>query len=116
MNEERAGVDPRRLPPGWDLDARVLCEGRTKALANSRASVQKFLAEDPNGLVDPLDVVQLYFSLGQLYAYDGQMEAAVTWFEQGLRVAQTRFPASVPQMEQALGVARLHKAHMDNHT
>jgi tetratricopeptide (TPR) repeat protein len=113
--EERAGFEPRSLTPGWDLDARVLCGARTKARATSRAKIEKFLAEDPDGKVDPLDVVQLYFSLGQLHAYDGQMDAAVTWFEKGSQVAEARFPASVPQMQQALGIARLHKAHLDSH-
>src|SRR5690606_35901432 len=117
ISEERSGFEPSSLPAGWDIDSTVLCDARTSHRAESREAVEAFLAGDSRDAIasaDPLDVVQLYFGLGQLYAYDGRMAEAIVAFEKGRAFAQARMPAALGQLDEALGVAYLHKAVIDN--
>src|SRR5437764_4324123 len=52
--------------------------------------------------------------MSELYAYTGKMEEAVRQYLSGYQVALARVPALVPQFEEELGVAYLHKSEMEN--
>ena len=55
------------------------------------------------------------FSLAQLLAYQGRMDEAIAQFQLVLRRRQgRRIAATLPQMEEALGVAYLHRAELIN--
>ena len=56
----------------------------------------------------------MHFLSGQLHSYNGNMAAAVAAFEQAHRIADAEAPDLRPQLHQALGLAHLHKAAMDN--
>ena len=58
--------------------------------------------------------MQAHFGLAQLLAYQGRMDRALERVSTGLRDCPRRVPAATLQMEEALGVAYLHKAEMDN--
>jgi hypothetical protein len=62
----------------------------------------------------PLDVSQEYYALGELYAYPGYMDKAIAQYRKAYEVALAGAPAVVPQIEEELGIAYLHKSEMDN--
>jgi tetratricopeptide (TPR) repeat protein len=117
FSDARAALEAFDKPPGWNMDPRAICEARTGALASARAAIETYLAGENGGDRSPLplvDLMQLYVVLAQLDAYEGRMDRSVAWFGQAHRIAASDVPAARLQMEQALGVARLHKAGMDN--
>ena len=58
--------------------------------------------------------MQLHFGLGQLDAFEGLMDRAIARFQEAAAIAVAQVPAGALQMEEALGIAHLHKAGMDN--
>ncbi len=67
-----------------------------------------------NKSTTPIDVMEVYMSRGQLYAYQGDMAKAVAEWEIAYRIALADVPNAVPLMEEVLGVGYLHKSEMDN--
>ncbi len=116
FTDARASLDTLDKPAGWNMDPRSICEARTQSLAATRASVEAYLAPSNRAVLSaqpPLDVMQLHFGLGQLDAFEGRMERAIARFEEAYRVAAAVPGARLPT-EEALGIAHLHKAGMDN--
>jgi tetratricopeptide (TPR) repeat protein len=129
-------------PADWDQSPSAICQARRQSLAASERSLEAFLSPvrlkpDPAGndgrgagagLASPkrentsareggpsaFDVMQAHFSLAQLHAYAGRMDRALVQYERAYETARTGVPSAVPRMEEALGVAYLHKAGMDN--
>ena len=58
--------------------------------------------------------MQAHFALAQLHAYHGQMDRALDQYQQAYEIARAGVPAATLRMEEALGVAYLHKSEMDN--
>ena len=105
-------------PPDWYANLRNICEARTDAVRAGRERVETFLAP-ANAAAQaersPLDLMELHHGLAQLAAYEGRMDDSIAHFEQAYRLAQQADNAdSILQMQEALGVAWLHKAEMDN--
>jgi hypothetical protein len=104
-------------PPGWDQDLLQACQTRKDTLANATKKMEDLL--DPANAAAlanqaPLDVTQEYYSLGELYAYPGNMDAAIAQYLKGYELAKAQFPAVAPQFEEELGIAYLHKSEMEN--
>jgi tetratricopeptide (TPR) repeat protein len=117
FSEARIALDAFPKAAGWDRDARSMCAARTQALAATQASVEAYLArDDAEGMAarTPVDVMQLHAGLAQIAAYQGRMDAAVAEFEQASHVAAADMPTAALPFEEALGVALLHKAAIDN--
>jgi hypothetical protein len=62
----------------------------------------------------PLDRIQMHYALANLHAYKGEMEQAVEQWRQAYTIAQNEMPAAMPDLEEAMGIAYLHKSEMDN--
>jgi tetratricopeptide (TPR) repeat protein len=104
-------------PGNWNQDPRTICEVRKRSLADATEQVQKYVGPENQAflkLQPPLDVMQAHYAMGQLYAYQGNMDLAVAQYEEAYRVAISDIPAAVPMMEEALGVIHLHKSEMEN--
>ena len=102
---------------GWERDFVLGCQMRTQSLATATESMEKLLAPSNRKAVDqqePLDVMQEHVSLGELYSYQGKMDAAIEQYEEAYRIASERVPRAVPLMEFTLGIARLHRSDMAN--
>jgi hypothetical protein len=98
-----------------DQNLPTLCELRKQLFASAQGLVAKTLAATGGaGALTPIDRAMTYFLKGQLHSYEGRMALAVEAFEQGRRIAAAGAPELLPQMDQALGVAHLHKAEMEN--
>ena len=104
-------------PADWNQDPRTICQARRQSLASSQKSLEEFLSPGKTAARPsrpPFDVMQAYFALGQLHAYQGQMERALEQYQHAYEVARAGVPAATLRMEEALGVAYLHKSEMDN--
>lgn len=107
-------------PDGWEHSPQAICEVHAQAYADSMNFVKQLLdptsehslARSPKS--KPLQFVQLHFVLGQLYSYTGEMAKAVEEFETASKMAATSAPEMSLLLEEALGIAYLHKSEMDN--
>jgi hypothetical protein len=104
-----------RNRPDADENLPTLCELRRQLFTSAQGLVAKTLATagTPGG-AEPLDLAVTYFLKGQLHSYEGKMGLAVEAFDRGRRIAMSDAPDLLPQMNQALGVAYLHKAEIEN--
>jgi len=102
----------------WNMHPQQICEARRSSLAEMIESMTALIAAmkaaGRSPAPDPVDVIQADVILGQIHAYDGRMGETIARFEQAYPGAVKNFPEALPQLEEMLGVAYLHKAEMDN--
>ena len=104
-------------PDDWNRDFQAVCETRKRALAMAVQRMEGLLDPDnPQGLshAKPADVQQAHYALAQFQTYSGNMEAALEHWQAAYRIAQSDIPGMVPQMQEILGTAYLHKSEMEN--
>ena len=102
---------------GWDLDPRAICQARQDSLGAGQQLFDTFFAPASADLRKgrpPFELMQAHLGLAQLLAYQGSMARAVENYGQAYQLALSSVPAAVPQVEEMLGVALLHKAGMDS--
>jgi len=107
----------RNVPGRLDAAASLptFCQLRRDLIASAQELVVKALAGDGNLVPsNQVDRAQTYFLKAQLHAFEGQMDLAIEAFEQAGRIAEVETPDQVLQITQALGIAHLHKAEMEN--
>jgi tetratricopeptide (TPR) repeat protein len=106
-------------PTDWNQDPPTMCQMRRESLASSQTLLENSLSPDRQNAPasrSPFDLMQAHFALAQLHAYDGRMDRAVAQYQHAYETARSGVPAASLRMEEALGVAHLHKAGMDNDT
>jgi tetratricopeptide (TPR) repeat protein len=104
-------------PEGWSQNLRALCQIRQQSLASVIDDVKKSLdPANPEGVAHgrPLDVIQMRYALANLYAYDGEMDKAIEQWQAAYQVAESQVTGALPELEEVLGIAYLHKSEMDN--
>src|SRR5208283_343104 len=104
-------------PPGWEQDPRVSCKIRKDSLAGAIDRLNQALnppARELRNKASSFDLVQQHYGLAQLYSYQGNMDQAIEHWEQALSIATAEIPAGVPQLEEVLGIAYLHRSEMRN--
>ena len=102
---------------GWDRDFVLGCQMRSQSLAAATESLEKLLAPSNRQALDqqqPLDVMQEHVALGELYSYQGKMDAAIEQYEEAYGIASEKVLRAVPLMEFTLGIAHLHRSDMVN--
>lgn len=103
-------------PDGWSQDLRALCQIRKDSFASVIDLLEKNLiaaGPDETGHT-PLDIIQTRYALANLYAYQGQMDKSVEQWENAYHMASDQLPQALPELEEVLGTAYLHKSEMDN--
>lgn len=104
-------------PEGWSQDLRALCRLRQQSLASVTEQIEKSLDPgNPEGLARgrPLDVIQMHYALANLFAYRGEMEKAIEEWQAAYQIAKSQLNGAMPELEEVLGIAYLHKSEMDN--
>jgi len=104
-------------PTDWNQDPQTICRMRRTSLASSQASLEGSLSParpSAGASRSPFDLMQAHFALAQLHAYDGRMDRALAQYQQAYDAARSGVAAAIQRMEEALGVAHLHKAGMEN--
>ena len=104
-------------PVDWNQSPRLICEFRQQAVDRVNAALSKILAPESASMraaYTPKEVIEGYVALGQLAAYTGDMGRTVTEFERAYKLAKTDNQAALPDLEQMLAIASVHKAGFDN--
>ena len=110
----------RAMPEGWGQDLRAVCNTYRQSPLTLMKELEAIMdpANKESRLHDkatkPVDVMEVYMAMGNLYAYQGEMAKAVAEWEIAYRIALADVPRGVPLMEEVLGVGYLHKSEMDN--
>ena len=104
-------------PDGWNQDLHQMCEIRQKSMSSVIDTVEKQLdPSNPDGVIkkSPLDQIQMHYALANLYSYRGEIDKAVEQWLQAYDIASAGLPAAMPELEEVLGIAYLHKSEMEN--
>ena len=117
FSEAGTALNNLEKPADWNQSSRLICEYRQQAVDRVNAALSKVLASEAQSVrptYTPLEVIEGHVSLGQLAAYTGDMARTVTEFEQAYRLAERDNPAALPDLEQMLAIASVHRAEIDN--
>jgi len=98
--------------PGWEQDLRAICEARRQSLARTVERLDRLL--DGPGRVGSPDPSQMRYVVGELQAYQGNMGETISRWEKTYKGLLADQPDAALPMEEALGVAYLHKSEMEN--
>jgi tetratricopeptide (TPR) repeat protein len=101
-------------PAHWNADPSRSCAMRQQSFADLKARAKKLAAAADDAGHSPSDAVALRLGVAQVYAYQGEMDPAIAQFEAAFRIASAAAPQLLPEVEEILGVAYLHRAEMVN--
>jgi tetratricopeptide (TPR) repeat protein len=97
-------------PANWNTDLKLSCSLRQQSFADLKARAIKLAATADEPGHSRADSVALRLGVAQVYAYQGEMDSAIAQFEAALRTASAGAPQLLPEVEETLGVAYLHRA------
>ena len=101
----------------WNQSPGAICQARQDSLSTGQDLFEQFFApanEAVRNSRPPFELMQAHLGLAQILAYQGAMSRAVEHYDAAYQLALRAVPAAVPQVEEMLGVAHLHKGGMDN--
>jgi hypothetical protein len=102
-------------PADWNQDPHLVCQLRRQSIAASQQSLERYLSRAVRETIRPADRAQLHFVLAQIHSFHGAMERAIENLQQTYAVMPPETPAAArAEIEEALGIAYLHKAELDN--
>ncbi len=104
-------------PENWSQDLKKMCEVRKTSYSTILDQLEKNqLRMNAEGLAQgtPLDTIETHYALANLYSYKGTMDKAVAEWETAYQIATTQLPGAMPELEEVLGIAYLHKSEMEN--
>ncbi|HTG75191.1 MAG TPA: FG-GAP-like repeat-containing protein [Terriglobia bacterium] len=108
-------LDKYSKPTNWNSDPRKICTTRTAALAAAQESLERDLyGNKVRSSQSPSDEALNHLSLSLLHVYPGRMDAAIQELQRARQIAEKRVVSMVKPLDEALGIAYLHKAQMDN--
>jgi len=117
FQEATMGLYNLPKPTGWDRDPKQICEMRKQSLASEQESLEQFFSpasETARASFKPVDLLNTYYSFGEIYSYVGDMDRAVPQYQKAHQIAAEQETMAEPQMEEAMGIAYLHKSEMEN--
>ena len=88
---------------------------RSRAAAKDR--VEQYLSPEAEALDksrQPFDELAAITALGQLHAYQGEMDEAIAQWEKAYAKAVTDLPRAVSYMDELLGIAYYRRSEMRN--
>ena len=115
LNETEAALSSYPKPADWYQDLNVGCQMRERSWAGTKDRAEKYLAaeaQDRNR--QPFDEVSALEQLGQLHAYQGEIDQAIEQWETAAKKAATGLPQAVTYLNELLGIAYFHKAEVEN--
>ena len=112
--EAGAALSNYPKPAGWNADPSLSCALRQQSFTDLKARAEKLAATADDVSHTRADAVALHLGTAQVYAYRGEMDPAIARFEAALRIASAAVPKMLPEVEEMLGVAYLHRAGIVN--
>jgi tetratricopeptide (TPR) repeat protein len=110
FSEAAAALANFAKPANWNTDLKLSCAMRQQSFADLKARATKLAATAGSAGHTPADSVALRLGLAQVHAYRGEMDPAIAQFEAALRTASAGARQLLPEVEEMLGVAYLHRA------
>ena len=110
FSEAAAALANWTKPANWNTDLKLSCTMRQQSFADLTARSKKLAAAADAPGHSPADSVALRLGLAQVHVYQGEMDAAIAQIEAALRTAASGAPGLLPEVEEMLGVAYLHRA------
>jgi tetratricopeptide (TPR) repeat protein len=110
FSEAAAALASYPKPANWNTDMRLSCSMRQQSFADLKARAEKLAASADDSGRSPSDAVALRLGVAQVYAYQGDMDRTIAQFEAARRTAAAGAPQLLPEVEEMLGVAYLHRA------
>ena len=103
------------LPPSAVENLATLCQVRQDLVASAQKLVEDAVSS-PSRLAGmaSIDRAQAYVLQAQLHAFRGDMTPSIGALEQAHAIASAEVPDLRLQLTEALGIAHLHKAELDN--
>ena len=103
-------------PSGWEQNLPQLCELRQQSLTTmiDQMSRNDLITDVHSTAESAFDQIEAHYALANLYAFQGTMDLAIAQWEAAYRIAAQNLPAAMAELEEALGIAYLHKSEMDN--
>jgi tetratricopeptide (TPR) repeat protein len=116
LGEAELSLNNFHKPAGWNRDPRKICEARKVSLSLEQELLEHFFSPDNSkerASLAPIDQLNMRYALGEIYSYQGDMDHALVQYEQARDIAPN-VPQAKLQLNEALGVAYLHKSEMEN--
>ncbi|MFN7918406.1 MAG: FG-GAP-like repeat-containing protein [Vicinamibacterales bacterium] len=104
-------------PDTWNQTPGTICQARQDSLSAGQDLFEQFFSPANDAVRKtrpPFELMQAHLGLAQILAYQGSMARAIEHYDAAYQLALQSVPAALPQVEEMLGVAHLHKAGMDN--
>ncbi len=104
-------------PPNWNQDPAKICRSRKLSLSSEKDALENFLSPRNQKVLDtksPMDVLNAHFALGEIHSYEGDMDGAIEQYQESYRISVANISSATLQMDEALGIAYLHKSEMEN--
>ncbi|HUY81972.1 MAG TPA: CRTAC1 family protein [Acidobacteriaceae bacterium] len=101
--------------PTWDPTPKAVCEFLQSF--SPKPEMESELAPGDNKLLASQGVFNLimaHHSLGEIDAYLGKMDQAIKQYKMVQALARSNNPNTALQMDEAIGIAYLHKSEMEN--
>ena len=117
FSEANTALDGVAKPERWNEDPRLICELRKESLARVKNSLSTLLgpaAAARRSEFTPQEIVEAYVALANLHAYEGEMQRVLEEYQRAYALAESTLPEALPDLTEMLGVAHLHKAHVDS--
>jgi len=117
VNEADAVLRVALRDGNWQADPLAVCGKRRETLALAIDRLKTFLSPEnvaARSSVAAIDIMQTYYALAQLYAYQGNMEPAIAETKEAYGLALSSVPSAIPQMEETLGILYLHSSEIEN--
>jgi hypothetical protein len=117
LSELQTSLNQVEKPAAWNEDPRLLCDYRQQALDRMKTALSTNLAPEADSRragFTPFDIIEGHLALGHLHAYSGDMTQALGEYDRAYRLAVSDNPASLTDLDQAIGIAHIHKSEMAN--
>jgi len=114
LNEADAAWANLQKPPNWNQDIQMMCSTRLQAVAGARERTEQLLDPATGKTLSSFDAMSAHVALGQLHAYNNEMDEAIGQWQTVYQMAPTFLPNAVSYLDELLGIAYLHKSEIEN--
>lgn len=117
LGEAELGFNSMQKAPDWDQNLAEICASRKVATSGEEIALQNYLDEMNIGTRSEDSTsnrFSAYFALAEMASYQGHSEVAVERYNAAYKFAEEHVPQARSLMNEALGIAHLHKSEMDN--
>jgi tetratricopeptide (TPR) repeat protein len=104
-------------PEGWNRDLQEVCKLREQSMTQARSDLERALAVELKPEMDHdtiVDQINGHAALAQLFAYTGEMDGSIEQWKIAYHMAESEVPVFLPNLQESLGTAYLHRAEMNN--